>query len=1801
MNPNDKETAFIHIKGACEHNLKKVDASIPLYARTVVTGPSGAGKSSLIVDTLFSEGQRRYIETLSTFSRQCLDRLDKPQVDEIDEVPPAVLINRAATIRNASSTVATLTGAHKLVRGVFALCAKLHCPNCSSIVEEYTAEKIAQRIRRLADEQSISKAAVGFSIEVPEGFSEDEAEHLLSSIGFIRVLEKRVKTGRTEYIAAADRFRIESIDDDRLVEAVNTAIKKGASALFYSLDAADARFICEFKLGLFCEGCATRYARATPQMFDFRLSLGACSRCRGFGNIRVLDVDKLIPSQNASFRNDAVDLLRVPSLAEEKKEFLKWLEHDAGISPDASFGELAPGDQKKILYGDGGRWRGLEWLLAEVDKYFLKKGGFTTGLKYRKEVQCPECRGNRLRREALSWRIEASDGRLLHIGDVFSMEIDELRPLFEEIASKHRDAEADALFKELSSLLRYLSGSGLGYLSLSRESRTLSGGELQRVNLASALGSSLVNTLFVLDEPSCGLHVRDARRISRIIDELVQTGNTAVLIEHSPALLAESGHWIEMGPGSGAEGGSVVYQGSSSGALAAETPTALYAAGLLRLESKRAPKNPSGDEFVRICGASKNNLKNVFLDIPLGCITAVTGVSGSGKSTLVEETLVEGLESSNPITTVVSRSPLAVRFISQKSMSIQQISSPASALGLTDELRRIFSRTPEAERLGLKPIDFSTASSRSRGRCSHCSGTGFEKIDMQFLSERLMACPVCKGKRFNNEVQSVCIEDACGGQASYPDVLDMTVDEALKRLKPTKKTAAALNSLKAVDLGYLKLGQPLKTLSSGELQRIKLATAISAPKFWDADADERFLFVFDEPAAGLDFREVEVILRLFERLSAAGHSIVFVDHNLDLIQNADWVVELGPVGGTAGGRVIFAGSPKELEEAKTPTGEELALWNSRKAGRTFSSSAAKPAAPCSGIVVSGAKEYNLKNISVGVERGILTVMSGPSGSGKSTLAFDIIFSEGQRRFLNTMNAYERTFVSLPSTPDVSSITGIPPTVAISQRTSRGGMRSTVATMTEIYPYLRLIFEKQGIVECPNCGVACRSHPISEAAAKIAFSAQGSDCVVLSTAIASSGRSWRKGVQEALADGAGVFIHGRPCSSAEGLTREDCRAASREAARIKSAGESELTEILNVLFKTSGIVWASFFGIDGEYLDSQSFSIEPTCPKCLKTLPKLTSHHFSFNSSIGSCPKCRGFGVVSKELARLIRKGAEFESDPKVGDEEYEVCPMCRGGRLSAEALSVRWRGRSIADVCAMTTEKALEFFNSVKLDDKERYIIGDVVEEIRSKLSFLMQLGLDYLSLDRSAPTLSGGESQRIRLAAHLGSNLSGVCYVLDEPTIGLHAEDNEKLISAVKGLKCKGNTILVVEHDLDTVRSADEVIDMGPGSGRLGGTIVARGTPEEIAADPNSPTGAYLRMDPKSYFNLQCGSGGSSGEIVFRRIKFRNLDIPELAVPRGRLVALTGKSGSGKSSLAREVVHAGIEAFLKSGALASGRCVIDAESASGITGVQLIDQSPLHGNSRSCPATYTNIWKDVREIFGASNEAKVRGFDAGRFTFNKPEGACPECAGRGYKEFTLSYLPHSEQLCEACLGERFNPETLSVHWKGKSIGDVLKMSVDEAMEFFSSHSRIHEKLRLMSESGLGYLQLGQSSGTLSGGEGQRIKLVAELSGAGSSKKSGMLYILDEPTVGLHMREVELLIRILRRLVDNGATVLVIEHNLEFIAACDYIIDLGPGGGSRGGRIAAAGTPDELSSERGSRIGSESPTMKALRKMRFGL
>ncbi|MBM3347204.1 MAG: hypothetical protein FJY55_12010 [Betaproteobacteria bacterium] len=898
------------------------------------------------------------------------------------------------------------------------------------------------------------------------------------------------------------------------------------------------------------------------------------------------------------------------------------------------------------------------------------------------------------------------------------------------------------------------------------------------------------------------------------------------------------------------------------------------------------------------------------------------------------------------------------------------------------------------------------------------------------------------------------------------------------------------------------------------------------------------------------------------------------------------------------------------------------------------------------VRIHNAREHNLKSIDVEIPRDRFTVITGVSGSGKSTLAFDILFAEGQRRYLESLNAYARQFVQSAARPDVDAIFGIPPTVAIEQRTSRGGSKSTVATLTEVYHFLRLLYVKLGTQYCPDCKVPIEPQSFEAIAARILRDCRGQRVGILAPLVVNRKglyndlAKWAKGKGHAFLRVDGEFL---PTAKWPRLDRFREHSIELPVADLVVAPENESAlrqALMTALDHGKGIVHvlgnldrlANLFALHGAAgkerveidLPLQVCSTKRACPSCAKSFAELDPRLFSFNSKHGWCPGCFGTG--------LKLSGFDWDEErEKTGDQAHvldswvewlelkEACPSCDGRRLNPEALAVRWQGRSIAELTAQPIAAVEKVFSGLALEGRAAAIAQDSIAELKSRLGFLEQVGLGYLSLDRSAPTLSGGEAQRIRLAAQLGSNLRGVCYILDEPTIGLHPRDNAILLDTLEALERKGNTLVVVEHDEDTIRRAAHVIDLGPGAGKLGGHVIGSGTAAKLMANPDSLTGKFLKnplmhpLHPPRAVALS-GKRGGSGQTPFIAIDgadLHNLKGVNARVPLGRLTVITGVSGSGKSTLARDVLHDNL-ARLTAGRRNLGarepygspapppqpktkRGEVPLMGCKAVTGWQgvgrvlEVDQTPIGKTPRSCPATYVGFYDAIRRIFAEANESRMRGWTASRFSFNTKGGRCEECEGQGIKKIEMSFLPDVRVLCEACRGARFNPETLSVRWKGKSIGDVLAMSVDEAVEFFAAHTSIHHALRLLQDVGLGYLTLGQQSPTLSGGEAQRIKLVTELSkvrldAAGnaaarpgrSGAQQSTLYVLDEPTVGLHMADVEKLIRVLHRLVDAGNSVVVIEHNLDVMADADWIIDMGPEGGDAGGTIVAQGAPGEL-------------------------
>jgi excinuclease ABC subunit A len=1385
--------------------------------------------------------------------------------------------------------------------------------------------------------------------------------------------------------------------------------------------------------------------------------------------------------------------------------------------------------------------------------------------KYRAYTECTACSGTRLKPDALLWKI---DGR--SVRDLMLLSIHDVKDFFEK--TKTKDEAADLLLDEIRTRLNYLCDVGLGYLTLDRQSRTLSGGEVQRINLTTALGTSLVNTLFVLDEPSIGLHPRDMGRVIDVMKRLRDAGNTLVVVEHDPQIMFAADRILDMGPGPGERGGEIVFFGPPEKLKEEKTLTGEYLSGRRSVfENRFSSKQPSS--FLELLGAAEHNLKRIDVKIPLERLVCVTGVSGSGKSTLIQDVLYPALRKTKGKPTEAPGAFRALRgaekvdevvFVDQSPIGKTTRSNPASYVGAFDEIRNLFSKAETAKERGYTPGTFSFNS--GNGRCPACGGNGFEHVEMQFLSDVYLRCPDCDGKRFRAEILEVTLKDK-----SIADVLEMTVHEAASFFASSKEINNRLRPLIDVGLDYLRLGQPVPTLSGGEAQRLKLAGYLAEAGSGAEDAAR--LFLFDEPTTGLHFDDVAKLLRAFRQLLNAGHSLVVIEHNLDVMRASDWLIDLGPEGGDAGGEIVCEGTPAEvMAHATSHTGKALREYEA--AFKTPPKAAAKePVGPYLGnsIRIHKAREHNLKNIDVEIPRGRFTVVTGVSGSGKSTLAFDILFAEGQRRYLESLNAYARQFVQAASRPDVDAIFGIPPTVAIEQRTSRGGRKSTVGTLTEVHHFLRLLFVKLGTQYCPDCDVPIEPQSEDAIVARLMREYRGETVVMLAPLVMN-----RKGVYTDLAKWAAdkgykqLRVDGKllPVRPFPRIDRFKEHTIELPVGYVKVAPKEEKAlreRLAKALEFGKGVVHIQ----TGKRI--QVFSTKRACRSCGRSFGELDPRLFSYNSKHGWCAKCYGTGLNIDEVEwsdERARTGAEDNVLDSWIEwlEVDQACEACNGARLNPEALAVRWRDKNIAQYAGEPIESLKTLFGKFSLKGREGEIARDIVAELKSRLGFLQEVGLGYLTLDRSAPTLSGGEAQRIRLAAQLGSNLRGVCYILDEPTIGLHHRDNQILLDVLDQLEAKGNSLVVVEHDEDTIRRAHHVIDLGPGAGRLGGEVVAEGDAEELAKNPSSITGRFLKNPLRHPLQPRRPVAKDLPSLEIEKARLHNLKNVDVRLPLGRLIAVTGVSGSGKSTLARDVLFSSL----------AGKSVVGCKAIKHrqrVERVLEVDQTPIGKTPRSCPATYVGFWDAIRRLFADTSEARVRGWSASRFSFNTKGGRCEECEGQGAKKIEMSFLPDVSVACEACRGARFNPETLSVRLRGKTIGEVLAMSVDEAVEFFAAHPSIHRCLRLLQDVGLGYLTLGQQSPTLSGGEAQRIKLVYELS---KTSQTSTFYVLDEPTVGLHMADVEKLIRVLHRLVDAGNTVLVIEHNLDVIAEADWIVDLGPEGGGGGGRVVFAGPPEKM-------------------------
>jgi len=1286
----------------------------------------------------------------------------------------------------------------------------------------------------------------------------------------------------------------------------------------------------------------------------------------------------------------------------------------------------------------------------------------------------------------------------------------------------------------------------------------------------------------VLDEPSIGLHQSDNKKLIHTLKKLRDRGNTVLVVEHDEETIESSDHLVDIGPVAGQDGGHITAQGSLRNIMEApESVTGQFLSGEERISIPENRRLPSGKK-ITIHGANFNNLNNINCEIPLGILVAVAGVSGSGKSSLIDGILKKALichlnpsskDKPGPHKKISGYENVdRVIKIDQAPIGRTPRSNPATYTKVLDPIRDLFSLMPEAKARGYKKGRFSF--NVKGGRCEDCQGAGLRTIEMQFLSNVQIPCDTCRGRRFNTETLQIFYKNR-----TIHDVLEMTVKEAENFFSALPKIHVVLQTLLDVGLGYVKLGQPSTTLSGGEAQRVKLAAELRKK------ATGNTFYILDEPTTGLHFKDIRLLLACLNRLIDQGNTVLVIEHNLDVLKVADHLIELGPGGGKYGGEVVCAGTPEDLAEQETLTGKFLkTVLDKGKDQNSFkeikNEEIENPSTSLEvlnestnnarDIIIKGASKNNLRNIDVRIPNNKMTVITGVSGSGKTSLAFDTIFAEGQARYLESLSTYARRFLGRMDKAPVDSIDGLSPAIAINQKATGRNPRSTVATTTEIYDYLRLLFARIGKAHCPKTGKSLIGYSPTRAATYCTENYAGERLELLAPLFLPGAdkillldhpKHLPNVIESLKQDGfVRIYVNGKGIRLDEWeeyatkltLSKKSTVDLGIDRLRVNPEEQKRLAEAIENAFQRGhGLLKICLTDHAGktEFLSETPANVESDLSLAFFQQEELTPRMFSFNSHIGACPTCDGLG------------GFPSLHDP--------LCTDCSGERLKAEYRAVTINERNISQFCQFTVPEARRELESWTLTENQRTVAEQALGEILTRLKFLENVGLEYLTLDQKASTLSGGEAQRIRLASQIGSGLVGVMYILDEPTIGLHPRDTDRLLSTLKQLRDRGNSVILVEHDLETIRQADHLIDIGPGAGHYGGNVSASGSPDEISSKNETLTAQYLSgnktislpqnsrpMNPKHLLSV---SGAAANNL-------KNLDVN---FPLGIFTVVTGVSGSGKSSLVVDVLQRVLEKELN-GKMTKPGIHKKISGIEHIESVMVINQEAIGRTPRSNPATYSKVLEPIRNLFASMPEAKQRGFAKRRFSFNAKEGRCPSCDGQGFNLIEMHFLSDVWVRCDQCKGKRYNRETLAITYKGHTIADVLDMEISTAVEVFEAQPRIKRILKTLEEVGLGYMKLGQAGNTLSGGEAQRLKLSAELA---RRSRGTTLYILDEPTTGLHIDDVARLLTVLHSLVDEGHSVLVIEHNLEVIKTADWLIDLGPEGGERGGGIVYEGTP----------------------------
>ena len=1919
----------ITVRGAREHNLRDVSLTLPKNRLVVFTGVSGSGKSSLAFDTLYAEGQRRYVESLSSYARQFLGQMPKPEVDHIGGLAPSISIQQKTAGRNPRSTVGTITEVYDYLRVLYARVGQGYCYKSGLPIRAQSTDQIVAAVAELP-------AGTKYSVLAPlirdqKGEYKDLFEDLARR-GHLRARVDGETCDLSSPPALKRHFKhtIEVVVDRltagkqsraRLAEAVEQALKlSGGTLLVLPEGGTEKLYSADYS----CPESGMSYPPPSPQLFSFNSPAGMCPACQGLGKRHEFDEELLVADPRKAVRNGALNLLK------PFKDLGKWKRHiyegaAAAIEEDFDLPaksflktpwEKLPGPARRAwLDGLGDRhvtfhWRGRggwkhggEWVgfLQELlDSYRDAKNPMRRRQleKFMLTRPCAACGGTRLNKQANHVRLRTASRKFIDEYDEEEMSLPGLCALpisaaaefFTDLVLTDSDRTiAVEAVKEISGRLGFLLKCGLHYLSLDRSAPTLSGGEAQRIRLAGQIGCGLVGVLYILDEPSIGLHPRDNALLLDSLRDLRDAGNTVLVVEHDEETMRAADHMVDFGPGPGVRGGELVAKGSVADVMNCERSlTGQYLSGAKaiavperrRMEDRGSrmeksgtrPASPSGN-WLTISGATHNNLKDVTAGIPLGALVCVTGVSGSGKSSLTNDILWQVLnrDVNGGLGEPGAHAKITGLDAIDKAIDIDQSpigrtprSNPATYVKVFDQIRQLYTKLPQSALRGFEPGRFSF--NVPGGRCEHCQGHGATKLEMDFLADVWVPCPVCEERRFSRETLEVKFKGA-----SIADVLNMDVAEALAHFENVPKIRRLLQTLADVGLDYLKLGQPSPTLSGGEAQRIKLARELGKRSTGST------FYLLDEPTTGLHFADVHKLLDVLHGFADAGNTVLVVEHSLDVIKTADWVIDMGPDGGAGGGRVVCAGTPEQVAACDDSfTGRALrdVLPGFEKKSQNAPPKPATAKRTTPPIVVRGASQHNLRDVDLTLPRDKMTVFAGPSGSGKSSLAMDTLYAEGQRRYVESLSSYARQFLGQMPKPRVEHVGGLSPAVAIEQKTVGSTPRSTVGTVTEVYDYLRILFARLGTPHCPACGTPVGTSTTDEVVQRVLnlgeahSNGSAAKALLLAPQEIYKGETYEglfdrlktRGYARVRVDGTTHNLESPPPLDRRG---EHALEVVVDRVTLDPRTRGRLTDsVEQALDLGRGVIRVAVAdqGKPEPEWTVKRFSLHAACETCDRSFEPLGPQNFSFNSPLGWCDACEGLGnergtdqsVLIADPTRSLNDGAvtawpdpaespqfraildglaaaygldldaPFDALPAAqrravlyGGEKWvtaeppgsppfrfqykglypslteasrlsykyrqrlrdlvgdKPCSQCDADRVRDDAAAFRFRGKTLPGLCRLPLTDALAFLNSVELKGDETKVAGDLLKEATHRLSFLVEVGLTYLTLDRPMPTLSGGESQRIRLAGQVGRSLTGVLYVLDEPTIGLHPRDNGRLLAALKKLRDLGNTVVLVEHDKEVIEAADRLVDFGPGSGRLGGTVTAEGTPKQVARKKASVTGRYLSgKDEIKVPTARRSPQADDFVVALKGVKHHNLRNVDLTLPLGTLTCITGVSGSGKSSLVEGTLAPALARALGQSGKTPGpfRELIGAQHLSKVVAV---DQAPLGATPASNPATYTGVFDLIRELYCRLPAAKARGYKPARFSFNRPGGRCETCEGLGQKKIEMHFLPDVWVDCDACGGKRYTAETLAVTYKDRSIADVLELSIGEAYDLFANVPKIRAILGVLKAIGLDYLSLGQSAPTLSGGEAQRVKLASELARPDAGRT---LYLLDEPTTGLHLDDIAKLLQVLNGLVERGNTVVVIEHNLDVIKTADWLIDLGPEAGSGGGRIVADGTPEDV-------------------------